>query len=329
MRKLTAGGIRFARRIFAFATSWTRIRGYADRAQLHWRFRRAVRRARPIVLSQGGDIQLHLLFGHRTVHEAVATIQSLYRFTPAWPVVLHDDGTLTAKDRTLVTSLLVGVRLIDRRRSDEEVIAHLEKAGLARLADFRRNVVFALKLLDVPFYAAGSRLLMMDTDVLFYEKPVELLAALYASDDEWRDRYSEDFSSSYAWDFDAIREYTGLDILPRVNVGLVALRRPRLWWERYERWLGIQKPFRSKHHLEQTLYALEFTEDGARALAPEYDVMFRASYVGDYAKWIRSAQGGKNVISQHYCGGPAQRRHYYRHYLQRVAPSYGTQSAST
>jgi hypothetical protein len=323
VRKLTARASHLARRAYSFVSSWDRIRGYADRQQLHLRFRRAVRESRPIHLAREGDVQVHLLFGHRHVHEVVGTIQSLYRFLPsAWPVVLHEDGSLTAGDRALIHSLLVGVRIIDRKTADSEVLALLEQQGLVRCAAMRRTFVLALKLLDVQLYARGASVLLLDTDVLFHRPPHDLIEGLTEPSDRWVDRYNEDFTSSYAWSTDTIRARTGIEILPSVNTGLVALRRPTVNWTRYEEWLAIPDPIASMQHLEQTLYALEFTIDGARALPAEYDVMFRSKWQGEYETWLDRAPGGADVSSQHYCGSEKQRRYYYRHYLDYVARAY-------
>ena len=67
---------------------------------------------------------------------------------------------------------------------------------------------------------------------------------------------------------------------------------------------------------------------GAVALSDEYDVCFRTTWRGpNYERWLREANGGADVVTQHYCGSPAQRAYYYSHFNELVAPTLTGSSA--
>src|SRR5438874_539561 len=62
------------------------------------RFRTRVVRSAPINIPPGGDAEVHILAGDRSLLDAIASLKSLYRFLDdPLPLVLHDDGTIREK----------------------------------------------------------------------------------------------------------------------------------------------------------------------------------------------------------------------------------------
>ena len=142
-------------------------------------FRQAVLDGRSIRVGTEGEIEVRTFFGRRTLLEGIAALKSFYRFAPeCFPLVVHEDGTFTRDDATLLTAHLPGVRIVDRETADREVNGYLEAQGLVRCAALRRGFVLAVKYFDVPFYGRGRRLLYLDSDVLFLQPPDALFEVL-------------------------------------------------------------------------------------------------------------------------------------------------------
>jgi hypothetical protein len=273
-----------------------------------------------------GAVRVHTLTGHDALPGAVAALKSFCLAAEArFPLVVHDDGTLTRADGRLVAAHLPGARLVPRAEADARVIPALRRAGFTRCARYRAAQVLALKYFDVQMDAAEGTVVYIDSDVLFFRRPDALLDALAVPDEGWRYRYNADVATGgaydwYAWDPRLLRAATGTAIAPRANTGVVCLRRPAPDWSLAERCLALPRAH-GLHYAEQGLYALEFARGGAEPLPPDYDVAFRHARRGAGAEWLREAEGGHLGVSQHYCGGALQKTHFFRDFSRHVAPA--------
>lgn len=291
----------------------------ASRAVAVWRFRRALLASPPLPPARPGAGELHTIAGRRSVLEAIGTAKSFNRFAhPPLPVVVHDDGTIRPSDAKRIGAHLPGARVVYRADADREVDALLARRRLERCRVLRRDLVFALKLFDVPFYAAGQPVLYTDSDVLFYSRPEAIFAALASG----RGAYNEDVTSSYAWPPALIERELGVRLTGDVNAGLLVLHDIESQWEFLEHCLATLPPPENLYYVEQTLNAILMARRGASALPPDYDVCFRASWQPpSYEQWLRHARGSEARTSQHFCGGQAQRSWYYRHFVSEIAPA--------
>jgi hypothetical protein len=80
-------------------------------------------------------------------------------------------------------------------------------------------------LFDFADYADGILFLQMDSDILFYQDPIDIIAAASRSSAELVDRFNEDIVDSYTWSAEQVRETLQIDLLPRINVDVGLLRR--------------------------------------------------------------------------------------------------------
>lgn len=269
-------------------------------------------------LDTAGPVELHILCGRANLPDALAMLKSFYLQTgKSYPLVVHEDGSFGDAERAQLAEHFPGTRIIDRARADAEIIPLLESAGLSECAELRRRHIMTLKLFDLQHYARGKRVLYVDTDILFFERPDALLEALESSDEAWRDRYNEDVRSCYAWSPEQIEAETGIRILPRVNAGMMAVRIGTPDWARYERWLRI--PGRT-FYSEQTLWAMHLSAAGAQPLPADYDVCFRLAWEGtDWQASLAEKRVGRKVVTEHFCGGLECRVLFYERFMQRLA----------
>ncbi|HET7457775.1 MAG TPA: hypothetical protein VFJ74_08975 [Gemmatimonadaceae bacterium] len=291
----------------------------AERAIAVRRFRRALLASPPLPEPRGGTAEIHTIASRRTALEAIGTVKSFNRFLEEpLPVVVHDDGTLRDVDIRRISRHLPGSRVVRRDEADREVEAALARRGLERCLDLRRNLVFALKLFDVPFYAGGRPVLYTDTDILYFQPPEAIIGALNSGES----RYNQDVHPGYAWPAEVIAEKLGIRLEGDVNAGLLVLHDLENEWEFFERCLATLPTAAALYYVEQTLNAILMARRAARPLPPEYDVCFRACWQPpSYDEWLRHARGSEAVASEHYCGGVLQRHWYYRHFVSRVAPA--------
>ena len=112
-------------------------------------------------------------------------------------------------------------------------------------------------------------MLSIDSDILFFKKPTELLTAL---DDSNRNIYNKDMQYAYSMSQDELQEAFGIRPPPLINSGLSVVSRASMNFEKINEWLAHPKLFADKWVTEQTLHALCATLYGVNLLPSIYRV---------------------------------------------------------
>lgn len=131
------------------------------------------------------DCEIHSLLGKRHVGMCLWSIKSFLHFSDRqYAVVLHDDGSLTDKDIRKLEYHLINVKVIRKRLADEQIVNRIKPYAnvlkyrfgeLAQTAWGKRMSIFSLKLIDFNLLAQTSKILVLDTDVLFFKKPDDII----------------------------------------------------------------------------------------------------------------------------------------------------------
>jgi hypothetical protein len=245
---------------------------------------------------------IHVLTGEKDWRLAGWMLASWFHFSEhAWPVVIHDDGTLPEEARQLFTNLFATIRIIDRREADAAVEPVLQAYPFC--ADYRRLHPLALKLFDIPQFTTGERFLVFDSDLLFFNYPREILEWVKSEADEcW---FNEDVKEGSLITAAEARAELGIRIWQRVNSGLCLLTKSAIDFDLCDRALA-QTSIMSGHvwRIEQTLLMLCAAHHGKGGLLPRtYEVSLGKS-------------SAENAISRHYVG--AVRDRFYAEGLKRL-----------
>ena len=254
-------------------------------SRLNSRTIRVALRTPRVRLAPTGLAEVHMLLCHRDFGMSLASLKSLYRYAPtSIGLVIHDNGSLTAHERSLLAAHFVGVRFVRVADTLETVDRHLAALGLERCRALRREFVLAVRLFDFPVIGAGKTILQLDPNVIFLTHPTELLIALERRDPGAPVRFNLDVRPAYSWTEDEIRGATGCRPAPQLNAGLVCVRYdPGMLpdtWRAYEACLSIPRRPGTEWLTEQTLLAVHAGRHGAQALPPEYDVCARLLRTG-------------------------------------------------
>jgi hypothetical protein len=103
----------------------------------------------------------------------ITAIKSLLRFVPDLAVVVHDDGSLAAKDIATIEHHIEGIKVI-RRRDADEILGEL-LASCPKTAAYRSEVINSLELTDHALLAGTERMIITNSDTLFLRHPDELV----------------------------------------------------------------------------------------------------------------------------------------------------------
>jgi hypothetical protein len=230
-------------------------------------------------------------------------------------VTVHSDGSLDAECVSFLSRLLPGIQIIPRDRADEIVNGELERRDLVSSLEFRRRFVLGLKLFDPYVLGRAENYIVLDSDILTFSSPVELMTRNFGSHNGQAPHlYGADNNDlRYTHDRDTLIRVLGSSIPYRLNSGLLKIQRIAISLPRVEetlRKLDLLSASRISHYAEQTLYACELSHHGALALDVE-----RYTVCGEPHNGV--------IVTGHYCGGNFCRTRFYLEAIPRLAREIG------
>jgi len=190
-----------------------------------------------------------------------------------WPVVLHEDGSMGETEISIFRRLFPEIRLITRLEADAAMLQILQ--NYPRCAEYRRKMPHGLKAFDIPYFCESDRFLMFDPDVLFFQRPQEIL--------DWVDHpvdgscwFNQDFQEPSPISQASAIDDMGIYLWPRVNSGLCLLHKQTVSdlaaMEGYLAHPALQDP-NIQWRVEQTLLALCASKANKGGLLPSsYEV---------------------------------------------------------
>jgi hypothetical protein len=253
------------------------------RGGLHASFYREVVRPRilrtaPVVGLRDGHAEIHVLTSAQDWLDLIWGLKSFYRYSGRrYRLAIHDDGTLGAERIGALKEQFPEARIIDRAEADALVLPTL--AGYPRCLEFRRSNHLAPKVFDFVHYLTSDRILLLDSDVLFFAEPTELLRRI--EDPAYsKNSVNRDIASAYTVEPDTARAIAGVELGPQFNSGLGLIHRASLQLRWLEEFLGMPGIIGHFWRIEQTLFALSSYRFGCELLPTQYDVRLTGG-IGD------------------------------------------------
>jgi hypothetical protein len=254
----------------------------------------AIYDSKPIPCGDTRGYEMHILTCERDRTMAFWALKSFYHYLGERPpLVVHDDGSLADESFRLFNDHFPGCTVIPAHRADADsrLREALQSLPLCELWRFRCDFQLAKKLFDFACFATEPFIVSIDSDILFFRKPLEILE--YASAPT--PFMSSDYQEAYEFDTALVRRAgQDFDLVPRLNTGLFGLRIEDFDFSLVETLLQAcvdASPARRfefwKGWLEQTMLACLFSKSGGRVL--------------DLSRYqISSMLIGDETISQHF-----------------------------
>jgi hypothetical protein len=254
----------------------------------------------PVRMTDDRTCEIHALTSKQDWLNLVWSLKSFYRASERrYALCIHDDGTLDEEGRGHLRRHFPDARLIDRAEADRRMERVLR--DYPRCRQFRFSNLFAPRIFDFGAYLDGSRILQLDSDVLFFAAPVELLRRV--EDLSYcKNTVNCDIASAYTVDAATAGREAKVELVERFNAGLGLIHRDSLRLDWIEEFLAIPGIVGHFWRIEQTLFALCSSRFGVQLLPPEYDVYL--------------ASGLDDRPSRHYVG--AIRHLMYREGMARL-----------
>jgi len=227
--------------------------------------------------------EIHVLTSGQDWLNLIWTLKSFYRVAKKrYALCIHEDGSITANQIETLTKHFPAARVISKSRADAEVLPSL--ASFPRCSEFRKANHLAPKVFDFPFYLNSDRMLLLDSDVLFFREPAELLHLI--EDPNYRlNIVNRDVASAYTVDLAEVKSRIGVNVIERFNSGLGLIHRDSLRLDWIEEFLGLPGILEGHFwRIEQTVQALCSSRFGVELLPPVYDIRFSGGIYGSPAR---------------------------------------------
>ena len=213
-------------------------------------------------------VEVHLLCYRLDYLAALWTVKTFYHTSGVdFPLVIHISGPAGRRLLDRLRAHFPDAALIPQTQADREVERRLTVGGFTRLAAARRSSAFMLKLTDFPLLASGTTVLGLDSDVLFFAQPRELLE--HAARPGRGYLFQKDPQSTYNLSETTALQDLGIRLAPRVNTGIIVYPRELPDLAAFERYLAHPEAAQPTGYIEQTLFALHASELGAAAYLPD------------------------------------------------------------
>jgi hypothetical protein len=167
--------------------------------------------------------------------------------------VFYDDGSFDAALEAQIKAQFPLSRTVGQQEIAERLHTALPEDRFPFLHYKRRVYPHIRKLTDVHAGSAGYKLLL-DSDMLFWQEPDQMLKWLKQADKPF---FILDKESAYHYSFNLMKALCGYKVTERVNVGAIGLQSESIDWEKLEHWAkAMEEKEGSSYLLEQALTAM-------------------------------------------------------------------------
>src|SRR5215472_12581816 len=200
-------------------------------------------------------LEVHSLVCHSDVPIAVICLKSLLATSgDKLRIVIHDDGSLTHKDQTIVRFELADAIVISRSQADCELASALDL--LPTLKRARLELPHLLKILDIPMLCRGEDVCFVDSDVLFLRAHQGLFQV--SKTRNVGARFMFDRRTCHGFRFSDLSPFGPVTLVAQLNSGLFCVKRNAIdfeWIESVCSRVGLDRILRHRSWFEQGLWA--------------------------------------------------------------------------
>lgn len=244
-------------------------------------------RTAPVEADDVSVCEIHVMTSEQDWLNLIWALKSFYAASGrSYGLCVHDDGSLNDDIRETLAGQFPLARILDRGDSERRVLESLKNHP--RCTEFRTNNHLAPKVFDFKYQLQAERMLLLDSDVLFFSEPTELLRRI--EDPTYtKNSVNSDIQSAYTVDPDVVFRQCNVTLIPKFNSGLGVIHRDSLNYDWIEEFLGLPDIVGHFWRIEQTLYALCSSRFGTELLPDPYTV---------FVDRMRSDEPSRHYIGQ-------------------------------
>ncbi|ASU36782.1 hypothetical protein [Mucilaginibacter xinganensis] len=293
---------------FSNTSYYTRVSEKTKKLTYRSLLKRKVRSLPPIVLKpESASLTLATVSSKKNFYESVAALYSFCFWNKDVYLHYHEDGTLTDKEISFLKKMFPGIKIFLRVDENKKVKALLESKGLENCTQLREVFFLSIKLFDMIVEKTTAYLLHIDSDVLFFSRPDEILEVVEKRN--YNGCYNRDVNNSYTFDDDTLGRYLTSPMIDLFNSGLLLHNFDEHFFPFINKVMEGNLYKTESWHLEQTLLAMFASEKGNfLGLPKQYDLARKEMFLGN------------KITSEHYVygGGSA----FHKDFIYKLYPLF-------
>lgn len=229
---------------------------------------------KPVSIDTNSNLEIHTIACNNDFLYHLWSLKTFFYYSELRPkLVIYDDGTLTEYNRGIFLKDFPGCRIIQPSEYEQGMDKFFSSYQSSRKYAAIKSFFCRLKLLSVPCYAESDNIILLDSDILFFNKPIEVIEHLKNK----RSFYLSDYQNEYSYPVDSLKEMFGVDVFPKINAGFTYLPKSAYlnnlnfindYFEKISKVKSLNKI--NKH--EQTVQALLLSKSKAVRLGPNYQI---------------------------------------------------------
>ncbi len=209
----------------------------------------------PPVISHIGGLPVYFLTGENYLYQTFYCIQSLIKTSAAqFKFILVDDGSFNAALIERVAKQLPGAQVITAEQISKNLQNALPETRYPYLHKKRAVYPHIKKLTDVHTIPGDTWKLVLDSDMLFWTEPADII---YWLKDPQQSLHMVDCTEAYGYSQQLMEQLAGSAVKPLLNVGAIGLKSEAIDWDKLENWVKIlEEREGTSYYLEQALSAM-------------------------------------------------------------------------
>jgi hypothetical protein len=180
-------------------------------------YARKILTTRPVSSSADSDFEVHVLTRDPELLETLWSLKTWYHFSGSRPpLVIYEGGRLSSESSAILEGHFPNCRIIRRDRFDRDMRDFLMDHPAALQHALMRSFYCALKLFGPMRYTKARSVLYIDSDILFFRAPLEMLEHIKRGSPF----FNSDYQDAYAHPLAFIRKQLCMKLEPAINAGL-------------------------------------------------------------------------------------------------------------
>lgn len=247
-----------------------------------------------ISTAPNSNVETCIVTSHTDYPNALLAIKSLFYFLDfSLSVMVIDDGSLEKNDIKQIQHHVKGVKIID-----DLLVKKTAKHIFNSNSEIYRNIniPYIRKKIAPYLFSTKDKIMYLDSDVLFFKKPTEIIKWIRGEYDCF---YIQDFQDAYFLSNIEAMHLFKKKLWPKVNSGLLGIRRSALNMKLLEKLIPLQVSLSCYRPLQyQVYFALLFSmqskNNSIRSLPKSYLVSANAKdyqpdklIAGHYIRLVR------------------------------------------
>lgn len=233
---------------------------------------------KPFVQTTSTHCEIHVLTSQDDFLNLLWALKSFYYYSKCtYSLCVHSDGTLSDSQIALLKFHFPNARVILKKDADKIMARAL--SVYQRALDFRQSNHLAPKVFDFKYFLESDKMLLIDSDVLFFSSPQELISRI-ENPDYHKNTVNKDVLYGYTIPMEEVQNQLDFTWIPYFNSGLGLIHRESINFEWIEKFLALPNIVGHFWRIEQTLFSLCSSKFGVELLPPEYDVRLEKNVQG-------------------------------------------------